>query len=116
VGDRKHGGVAADYERNEDDRGCADRRRLRQDAEPETEILEELLEPRRHPDGAGLLFDAGDVSQRAPCGGHRIRFGLPTLDPVAGLLREVKTQLVIQVAIRPCGKKREPDERSNAGE
>ena len=113
--DRKHRGVAADDERDEHDGGGADRRGLRQNAEPEPEILEELLEPRRHPHGAGLLLDAGDISQRAPCGGHGVGFGFPTLHVVACFLCEVKPELLIELAVCPGGKEDEPDERSNAG-
>ena len=86
---------------------------LSREAEPE--ILEELLEPCRHPYGTRLLFDPREVTKRASRGHCRVRFGLPALDLIACLLREVKTKLVVEIAVRPCREGCESDQRSNAG-
>ena len=115
VGDRKHGRVAANDDRNQHDGGCADCGGLRQNAQAEPEILEELLEPRRYPHGTRLLLDTREVPKRASRGPGRVRFGLPARHVIAGLLREVKTKLVVQFAVRACRERRESDERSNAG-
>ena len=116
VSDREHGRIAADDQRNQDHGGGADRGRLRQDAASEAEILEQLLEPRRYPHRSRVLFRERDVAERAPGGGcvaSAVGQAAFRLQPC--LLRQVKSDLVIDLAVGPCRERREPDERSTCG-
>jgi hypothetical protein len=99
VGDREHRRVAADHQRDQDGCGQAHARGPGQDAASESQILQELLETRRYPDRARLLFGQGDVSEKAPGRGGRLAVSEAALRLEACFLCQVKADLVIEVAV-----------------
>ena len=104
VSEREHRRIAADHEGNQD-HGCgADRWSLRQDPASDAKILDELLEPRRHPHRPRVLFRERDAAEGTPggSGGLVCRQTAIRLQPC--LLGQMETDLVVEVAIGAAGR------------
>jgi hypothetical protein len=97
VDDAEDRGVEADADRQRQDHHGAESGTPAQHAQGVADVLPQLIDPDRHPDGACVLFDPCDAAEGFERLGARIRRRHAASDVVLGLAFDVIADVVVEI-------------------